>query len=148
MVAETGYQMPTSPVEHLPIVVIFSIFIGYQMAIQMAINVVVFSIFNIVTRDVPYYDQSRCVVPNIHTARELMRWLTALLCFVEAQYDTLEKGNCTRHNCIFRYIPAALLYFVEARSVIFGPAMRLFCKSPGMGDSDYKDFHYTFMIRH
>ena len=70
-----------------------------------------------------------------------MRWLTALLCFVEAQYDTLEKGNCTRHNCIFRYIPAALLYFVEARSVIFGPAMRLFCQSPDMGDSDYKDLH-------
>ena len=116
----------------------------------------------------PHYDQPRCFVPkaphatssspsvsppapprardkmdgsHICTARELMRWLTALLCFVEAQYDTLEKGNCTRHNCIFRYIPAALLYFVEARSVIFGPAMRLFCQSPDMGDSDYKDLH-------
>ena len=185
--------MTPSSVEHLLHAVIFSIFIGYQMAIQMAINVVVFSIFNIVTRDVPHCDQPRCFVPNICTARalmrwvirlfcqspdmgdcdykdlhdqvsgwhlnkmatavfssipsgahdpmfngrsdllqscsimahspvglpqgsclytsarELMRWLTALhvLCFVEAQYDTLEKGNCTRYNCKFRYIPAA-----------------------------------------
>ena len=102
MVVETGYQMPASAVEHLLIVVIFSI-------------------VYIFTRDVPYYDH-RCVISNapplapsspsvspptpprgrdkmdgthICTARELMRWLTALLCFVDAKYDTLEKGNCT-----------------------------------------------------
>ena len=102
MVVETGYQMPTSAVAHLLIVVIFSI-------------------VYIFTRDVPYYDH-RCVISNapplapsspsvspptpprgrdkmdgthICTARELMRWLTALLCFVDAKYDTLEKGNCT-----------------------------------------------------
>ena len=44
MVVETGYQMPTSAVEHLPIVVIFSI-------------------VYIFTRDVPYYDH-RCVISN------------------------------------------------------------------------------------
>ena len=32
---------------------------------------------------------------QVCTARELMSWLTALLCFVDAKYDTLEKGNCT-----------------------------------------------------
>ena len=49
MVVENGSQMTPSSVEHLLHAAIFSIFIGYQMAIQMAINVVVFSIFNIVT---------------------------------------------------------------------------------------------------
>ena len=104
MVAENGYiyQMPASSVEHLP-------------------DVVIFSIFHIVTRDVPYYDH-RCVVSDaphatqlppsvspptpprgrdkmdgahIWTASELMRWLTALFCFIDAKYDTLDKGNCT-----------------------------------------------------
>ena len=42
---------------------------------------------------------------------ELLRWLTALLCFV------------------------------EAHSIIFGPIVRAFCKSPDMGDTDYKDLH-------
>ena len=39
----------------------------WQMAIQMAINVVVFSIFNIVTRDVPHCDQPRlfCQSPDM-----------------------------------------------------------------------------------
>ena len=103
MVAESGSQLPTSSIEHLLIVIIFSI-------------------FHIVTLDVPYYDH-RCAVSNaphaapsvpsaaptapprardkmdgthICTARELMRWLTALLCFVDETYDTLEKGNCQR----------------------------------------------------
>ena len=47
----------------------------------------------------------------IWSYNELMRWPTALLCFVEAHIDLL------------------------------GPAMRLFCKSPDMSDSDYKDLH-------
>ena len=114
--------MTPSSVGHLPSVVIFSIFTGYQLAIQMEINVVAFSIFHIATRDVPHYDQPRCFVPipsGAHdpnsmfngrsdlpqscsimahspvgllqgsclytSARELMRWLTALhvLCFVK-----------------------------------------------------------------
>ena len=104
MIAENGYQMLASSVEHL-------------------LDVVIFSIFHIVTRDVPYYMYDhRCVVsdaPNatqsspsvsprtpprgrdkmdgahIWTVSELMRWLTALLCFIDAKYDTLDKGNCT-----------------------------------------------------
>ena len=31
---------------------------------------------------------------HICTASELMRWLNALLCFVDAKYDTLDKGHC------------------------------------------------------
>jgi hypothetical protein len=80
--------MTPSSVEHLLHAVIFSIFIGYQMAIQMAINVVVFSIFNIVTRDVPHCDQPRCFVPNICTARALMRWVIRLFC------QSPDMGDC------------------------------------------------------
>ncbi len=51
MVVEDGSQMaPSSDCKDLPNVAIFSIFTGYQMAI----SVVTFSVFNIVTRDVPY----------------------------------------------------------------------------------------------
>ena len=88
MVVENGSQMTPSSVEHLPHAVIFSIFIGYQMAIQMAINVVVFNIFNIVTRDVPHCDQPRCFVPNICTARALMRWVIRLFC------QSPDMGDC------------------------------------------------------
>ena len=42
---------------------------------------------------------------------ELLRWLTILLCFVEAHSDLL------------------------------GPLLRLFIKDPGMNDSDYKGIH-------
>jgi hypothetical protein len=156
MVVEIGSMMATSTVQHLLNVVIFGILTGYQLAIlmvtssvqhllnvvissiftgyQLAINVFIFNIFNIVSRDVPCYDQPRCFVSkalhatssshsasypdpprarskmdgtHICLARKLMRWLTALLCFVEEQYYTLERGNYTRHTCIFRYIPAA-----------------------------------------
>ena len=81
MAAENGYQMPASSVEHL-------------------LDVVIFSIFHIITRDVPYYDH-RCVVSNApnatqsspsvsppappracHQMDQLMRWLISLLSFV------------------------------------------------------------------
>ena len=95
MAAETGYQMSTSSVEHLLIVIIFGI-------------------FHIVTRDVhvPYNYDHRCVVYTAPHAAPLsssvsptapprgrdalMRWLIALLCFIEEKYDTLEQGTCTR----------------------------------------------------
>ena len=96
MIAENGYLMPASSAEHL-------------------LNVVIFSIFHIATRDVPYFDH-RCVASNApyatqsqpsvspqalprarHQMDEVTRWLIALLCFVDAKYDTCTdvKGNYT-----------------------------------------------------
>ena len=84
---------------------------GYQMP-----AFVIFSIFHIITRDVPYYAH-RCVVSNApnatqsspsvsppapprarHKMDELMRWLISLLSFVEAKYYTLKTGNYTNKN--------------------------------------------------
>ena len=50
----------------------------------------------------------RLVGTHICCYHELLRWLTVLLCFVEAQSDILE------------------------------PLLRSFCKSPGMCNSDYQ----------
>jgi hypothetical protein len=118
MVAEIGYQMPASSVEHL-------------------LTVVIFSLFHIVIRDVPHYDYRR-VVSNatratksspsvsppgvLHSAPtisaslhvawlatssaehllnvticstcKLMRWLFALLCFIDTEkiIDTVEDA--------------------------------------------------------
>jgi hypothetical protein len=74
----------------------------------LAYAVAIFSIFHIITRDVPYYDH-RCVVSNApnatqsspsvsppapprarHKMDQLMRWLISLLSFVEAKYYTLD----------------------------------------------------------
>ena len=92
MAAETGYQMSTSSVEHLLIVIIFGI-------------------FHIVTRDVhvPYNYDHRCVVYTAPHAAPLsssvsptapprgrdalMRWLIALLCFIEEKYDGGEDAK-------------------------------------------------------
>ena len=52
--------------------------------------------------------------------------------------------NANQHQCshneLLRWL-TGLLCFVEAHSVIFGPIMRAFCKSPDMSDIDYKDLH-------
>ena len=130
MAAENGYQMPASSVEYL-------------------LDVVIFSIFHIVTRDISYYDH-RCAVSNapsasaaptapprardkmdgthICTARELMRWLTALLCFVDETYDTLEKGNCQTPKSYLYLYPYLYLY------IYLCPYMYLFL---------YLYLHYT-----
>jgi len=55
-----------------------------------------------------------------------------------------ERMITTSHQCsyneLLRWL-TALLCFVEAHSIIFGPIVRAFCKSPDMGDTDYKDLH-------
>jgi hypothetical protein len=80
---------------------------GYHL-----LNVVISSIFHIATRDVLYYDHRGCVVSNAphatqsppsvsppappracHTMDQLIRWLIALLSFIEEKYYTLKKGN-------------------------------------------------------
>ena len=53
----------------------------------------------------------RMIGTHICCYLELLRWLTILLCFVEAHSD------------------------------ILGPLLRLFVKDPGMNDSDYKVIH-------
>ena len=83
---------------------------GYETVEHLAmLIVVIFSIFHIATRDVPYSDQ-RCVVsdaphaaqssPSVfppasprarHKMDQLMRWLISLLSFVEATYYTLKN---------------------------------------------------------